>query len=375
MVKLTDIIDEELSVNEGKRTAFMTDDEQKLKKRLIALLKNDGKGHHHAKYAARLADYDVNIVPIGKEPSTAAISFDEGVIYINKGFLRDPATFGQLNVIMRHELCHNLLMHQFRMINKVAKDIPELNLRTSQSIHSMFNALEDFEISNKKYSKEDKETVKNLWINGKVISGLVTEDHRYDWQQMSVEQMYDAICAEIEKYGNTGKVDKTPAGIESNLNAYAAGMHQFKRTNNTKADYYTLKEFHDALLAPARKYDKNAKLPDNYENIFTVVQKNILDDPRVEYTSTDLQKMWQEIGNAKAIGKHDVVSPVTGEVLLKLYTPEEKELAAEVLKTAAGYNSYQDDFDAWYAEILRKLDGNPDFTPEQIKELSDILND
>lgn len=156
---------------------FMTDKEVKLKKKLIALLKDDGKGHHHAKYAARLAKFNVNIVPIGKEPSTAAISFDDGIIYINEGFLRDPNTFFQLNVLMRHELCHNLLMHQIRMMKHITS-LPWSHVKMSSSIHELLNIIEDFEISNKKYSAEDKQIVKNMWLNGKLISGLVTEDHR-----------------------------------------------------------------------------------------------------------------------------------------------------------------------------------------------------
>lgn len=36
----------------------------------------------------------------------------------------------------------------------------------------------DDEISNKKYTDEDKEIVRNMWLNGRLIGGLVTEDHR-----------------------------------------------------------------------------------------------------------------------------------------------------------------------------------------------------
>jgi hypothetical protein len=36
----------------------------------------------------------------------------------------------------------------------------------------------DDEISNKKYSAEDKSTMRNLMLNGQLIKCLVTEDHR-----------------------------------------------------------------------------------------------------------------------------------------------------------------------------------------------------
>ena len=103
---------------------FMTPHEIALRKRLEALLKDDGKGHHHAKYAERLSKFDINIVPVKDDPEfTAAISFDEGVIYISEGFLTDKALFFQLNVLMRHELAHNLLMHQIRMMHKLGVDV------------------------------------------------------------------------------------------------------------------------------------------------------------------------------------------------------------------------------------------------------------
>lgn len=147
---------------EADRKVFMTRKEEQLKKRLIALLKDDGKGHHHAKYAARLAEFDINIVPIKRDPMfTAGISFDEGIIYIGEGFLVDPSTFFQLNVLLRHELAHNLLMHQIRMMHKIG-DNPYSHIRYSQSLHDLLNIIEDFEISNKKYSAEDKAIVKNM---------------------------------------------------------------------------------------------------------------------------------------------------------------------------------------------------------------------
>ena len=116
---------------------FMTSREITLRKKLVALLKDDGKGHHHAKYAERLAKFDINIVPVKENPDfTAAISFNEGVIYISEGFLKDESLFFQLNVLMRHELAHNLLMHQIRMMHKLGMD---LGTRASQSysLHSI----------------------------------------------------------------------------------------------------------------------------------------------------------------------------------------------------------------------------------------------
>ena len=183
------------ALTETKIRAFMTDRELALKKALINLLRDDGKGHHHAKYAARLEKFDVRIVPLAADPRfTAAISFDEGVIYVGEGLLADPSVFGQLNVILRHELSHNLLMHQIRLMRK----IPHYDkIAKSVSIHTLINILEDDEISNTRYTDEDKETVRNIWLNGNIISGLVTEDHRPEWQDLTLEEMCDKLEEEI----------------------------------------------------------------------------------------------------------------------------------------------------------------------------------
>lgn len=170
-------------LNEAEKKEFMTRREQALKKRLIALLKDDGKGHKHARYAERLADFDIKIVPLGYEPETAAISFDEGLIYINEGFLSDPNTFFQLNVLMRHEMAHNLLMHQIRMARQMKQKYggkSGTRLSLSKSLHEINNIIEDFEISNTRYTTEDKQIVKNMYLNGELIGGLVTEDYRKD---------------------------------------------------------------------------------------------------------------------------------------------------------------------------------------------------
>lgn len=54
---------------------FVAKQEKVLKNKLLALLRDDGQGHHHAKYAERLKDFLLKIVPRDEDPSfTAAIS-------------------------------------------------------------------------------------------------------------------------------------------------------------------------------------------------------------------------------------------------------------------------------------------------------------
>lgn len=169
---------------EANAREIVTKKEKVLKKKLIALLKDDGRGHKHAKYAARLEDFIVKIVSLEDDPNmTAAVSFEDATIYISEGFLKDPNTFYQLNVLMRHELAHYLMQHQIRMMKLMIDKYGEdgyTRIKMSQSIHNLFNILEDFEISNTRYSKADKEIVRHMILNCREIGGLVTEDHRDD---------------------------------------------------------------------------------------------------------------------------------------------------------------------------------------------------
>lgn len=193
--------------NNTTKREFMTPREEALKKRLIKLLIDDGKGHKHAKFAGKLRDFIIKIVPRKTDPNmTAAVDFENITIYISDGFLDNPDTFFQLNVLMRHELAHYLMKHQARMLAKFdklyGKETGE-HLKISMTFHSLMNIIEDFEISNTRYTEEDKTLVRNMVLGGEIISGLVTEDSRENWQNLSLEEMYDKLSEEIENLQNS----------------------------------------------------------------------------------------------------------------------------------------------------------------------------
>ena len=157
----------------------MTQEERQVKQLLLQLLKNKG----HQKFAKLLEYFSVQLLP-NSSSSVAYTVFDEQAIYINRGFIKnDPPLvpkqqreiFNQLDMIVRHEICHNILRHQVRMIKQYANDIPEVHLSTSQSLHEVQNILADCEISNLAYSAEDKIICKNLLLNNEIVQGLVTE--------------------------------------------------------------------------------------------------------------------------------------------------------------------------------------------------------
>ena len=93
---------------------FMTREERAIKRQLCQLLIDRG----HRKYAERFWMLDFNIIDSKKYPDfTAAISFDDATVFVSDGFLGSgQGIFNQLDVLLRHEMAHNLMMHQIRMM-------------------------------------------------------------------------------------------------------------------------------------------------------------------------------------------------------------------------------------------------------------------
>lgn len=176
---------------------FMTREELLLRKELVKLL----IANNHPKFARRLAKFNVNIVELKDAPPdfVAAISYDEGTIYISRGLLADQETFNQLDVLMRHELAHNLLMHQVRLMRHLGDELGE-RFSSSATLHQFLNVIEDWDISNSgRYSDADKKIVKNLWVNGRLFPGLITELDKPGWEKLTLEEMYGALDRELQK--------------------------------------------------------------------------------------------------------------------------------------------------------------------------------
>lgn len=181
---------------------FMLPKEETYKKRFIQMLRNkDGKWgpYKHAKYAERLSKYNLYIVPLSDDPYyTASLNFEDCSIRVGEGLLKNEKYFYQLNTVIRHELAHKLLMHMFRMLKHMGQDKYD-KLIHSPSFFGLINTIADYEISNRKYTEEDKEIMRNLYITDRYIKCLVTEDSRPSWatKATTLEQMYDYATAEI----------------------------------------------------------------------------------------------------------------------------------------------------------------------------------
>jgi hypothetical protein len=343
---------------EAKPKEFMNDMEKRLKKKLINLLRDDGKGHRHAKYAERLERFDMQIVPLRADPMfTAAISFDRGIVFIGEGFLNDPATFYQLNVLLRHELAHNLLMHQIRMTYKLG-EAAYAHMGLSKSIFSLFNIIADDEISNRKYSAEDKIIVRNMILNGRVIGGLVTEDHRESWINMSIEEMYDQLVAEIAEVQEQLLSGRSLSDIARRKKDDIISRHVVDTYIYTDIDSesdlakVSLKDFIKNGCAIGRK-----RWAKNYREIAEQIFKSLEAD---EPDDTTVRKLLLKISKSSPVEKIDLFEDGTVE----LYTPEEKYIAVELLK------KYKSEYAEWHDKVVSSLD---ELAGYELKELLDLL--
>lgn len=348
-----------LTIPIAEAREFRRGKEEKLKAKLIALLRDDGKGHHHAKYAERLEDFDIQIVPLRVDPRfTAAIAFDKAIIYISEGFLNDPATFYQLNVLLRHELAHNLLMHQIRMTYKLGEE-EYAHASLSELLHDLQNIIADDEISNRKYSEEDKIIVRNMVLNGRTIGGLVTEDHRASWTKMTIEEMYDQICAEIEEIqaqllsgrslGSIAAEKKGDMITQSLLSTYI-----YSDTESTSMfDDISLDDF----IKNGCVDFEGRKLRKEFEDVVKAIVARLKDEP---IDDTALKEILKKIATSSPLKKLDVL----GDGTIVLYTPEEKYIAMEVFK------KYKSAYAEWYDKVTSSL---TELTPDELKELLDTI--
>jgi hypothetical protein len=366
---------------------FMTDRERKLKKALCQLLIDKG----HRKYAERFWKLDFNIIDSKKHPDfTAAISFDEATVFISDGFLGSgQGIFNQLDVLLRHELAHNLMMHQIRLMHVFKKlhasdpDNAYEHIRYSASLHEILNIIEDFEISNKRYTTEDKKIVKAMQLNGRVIGGLVTEDHRQAWENMSVEAMYDELSKELIKINSDIRSDPYWQPIKDGT---WDQVDMLKLKGRDMIDMYKDYMKPSAIRAPLDVFIKS-KTFSKYAKIYRDLISNIYNALKDLTSDSDKQSILDIVKDMSLTApqeQFDVLHPITGEVICIVYTPEDKVLASAALKNLGGNINYdplrfnikkktnsKEYKDAWNA-VVKALD-KKQFDDDTLKQLRDAI--
>ena len=368
-------------LEDSKKRIFTTEEEESLKEYLMEILINENGEYgpyRHPKYAQRLEKLIVRIVPLVKPKGykgtwvqTAAISFDEGIIYINRGFLTDESRLYQLNVLIRHEIAHNLLMHQIRMLKKFASTGKgeKFSTRMSMSglLHSLLNIIMDFEISNRKYTEDDKKVVLNMTLAGQLIGGLVTEMHRKEWLTMTMEEMYEALVAELRDirdgmnyYAEHGY---HKSSMERKLTGKdmitLEGINIIKQYSNTKSE--------SIIWLPIEEYFKKSKVfkekfSEGFQELFILIYTTLKDLPH-----DLLKKLLEEIAESQPFDEVDLTSyGVSTDELDAIYTPEEKFVFVQVIKALLGIAKdrptskvvkaeHSAEYKKGYNEIIKKI--------------------
>lgn len=381
--------DDNIAAERKAEREIQTETEKKIKKRIIKNLRDDGEGHHHAKYAARLEGFPLKIVPRSVDPKmTAAISWDDVTIYVSDGFItRDKDAYKQLNVLMRHELAHYLMQHELRMAKKFIDkygDESYQRFKTSYSFHDLLNIIEDFEISNKRYTDADKELVKNLILGGRVIHGLVTEDMRMGWEKLSLEDMYENLEKEIARIQQSilAKWDALDMGRVGNRfdmidRTIVDRLQKYSDINHPTNFFGPLSKFlkNKALyhFAPFDGDDgsmciaKYSLLPDYYQNIIELIADEFTEGNG--YTKQDLRDRVIQIGKSKSL---DPISLMTNKnkELMKLYTPEEKFLAIDCLKARI---PELEEYNTWYEKVIKTLSDSK-YSDADRQKIFDAIN-
>ena len=368
---------------------FMTGRERQVKKALCQLLINRG----HRKYAERFWKLDFNIIDSKKHPDfTAAISFDDATVFISDGFLGSgEGIFNQLDVLLRHEMAHNLMMHQIRMMfvfKKLHANDPDdayEHIKYSSTLHELLNIIEDFEISNKRYSAADKQIVRHMMLNGEVIGGLVTEDHR-GWDKMSLEQMYEELSKELVSINSAIRSDPYwRPNTRSHNGKLAVDSIQYSAAKAISLYQNVMKP--SGIKAPVDVFMKS-KIYKNWPEAFQKLVKNLYDNFKDFSSETEKQSLLDIVTNIAETSPQEtfkVLNPSTGEFVCTLYTPEDKLLTSDVLKNLSGNINYnplkfnvkrqqnpKEYKDAWN-EVVRQLDSSK-FDDETLAQLKDAIN-
>lgn len=158
----------------------MTPLEQSAKNQISDILNKQG----YPTYSKLLDKLDVKLIDTSKTPDDVAYLVpSQATIYINPNL-----NINQVSTIIRHEILHEYLTHMAREEAYRGRDPKNKTLP-----HILANIAGDYEISNRGYTDADKQVVRNLTINGKMLRGLVTEDDHPGWENKTFEEMLDLL--------------------------------------------------------------------------------------------------------------------------------------------------------------------------------------
>jgi hypothetical protein len=303
---------------------------------------------------------------------------------------------------MRHELAHYLMQHQIRMMHKIIEKYGEegyTRISMSQSLHHLLNIIEDFEISNERYTDADKIIVKNMILNGREIGGLITEKIRGGWAKMSVLEMYDALTAEIESLQQSilarwqvldlrdigDNNDYMHVNIKNTLyytdvkaptNFFAGGIDKFLKNQALYHFFPFDRRLGNGQVLPC--VVKYSSLPEVYQNII----KDIFDTIQAGYEDTNGNSMYytkqmvrdfiETIAKTSIMEVISLKIPNTNTEFIKLYTPEEKLIAVDTLKALLPTLELRK---TWYDKVMKVMGDESKYSIDDLEAALEMLED
>ncbi len=232
------------------------------------------------------------------------------------------------------------LMHIFKRIHKNDPDEAYEHIRYSSSLHTILNIIEDFEISNKRYTDADKKIVKAMMLNGKVISGLITEEHRTGWANMPLEAMYYELENELIAINSAIRSDPNWQPTKTGFSWGDPDPIKYEAAKIVALYTDIMKP--SGIRAPIDVFIKSSvfkKYADIYKKVITVLYE-AFKDFETDAEKQQLLDIVKAIASTRPLDTFDIMHPKTGEILITLYTPEDKLLANEVLKNLGGNINY-----------------------------------
>lgn len=158
----------------------MTREEYYSKEQVLKVLNESG----YVTYAKLFNMFDLNLT--NQENVVAYVEMGKARIVVNRNI-----DLGSISTIIRHEILHEYFDHAIREEAWSKEKNKKLDRQA-------VNYAADFDIANKGYTDSDKEVVRNLTINNKLMRGLITEDDRPDLLDKTFEEMLDILSEESE---------------------------------------------------------------------------------------------------------------------------------------------------------------------------------
>lgn len=147
----------------------------------------------------------------------------------------------QMLLTIRHEILHEYLSHEMRLLDHIAEKNPdvaadEVSLKEILYQDDVFNIAADYEISNRGYTERDKKDIRNIKFNGQIVSGLVTEDKHPDWINYSVEDMYDLLRDERDQARQDAQQDQGGNSSQGEESQEQGDQGQQGQSDNQQGD-------------------------------------------------------------------------------------------------------------------------------------------